>query len=364
MRVVLYSMLFSTLFLFSACSDTSDLVDDAVDDVVDDLEDQLPDNPFDDDDEEDVSLASNGCSNVVIAAGFAYAACGEEIEVAELDDLERDIVFGVSADDITVDADAGLLFTQSGNLLTTYDLNDPMAPEVLDTLSTNFSAFSGISAANGLLVISGGAGGSNTEVYSYTDADESILLFASGIPEIDDTTGNPDVHLAPAPGGANAYYSQDIGQVANWAIQIAEINSSSGQVLSVSEDIVLTPGAFSFNPAFSPANFPVESEFLDGRLYVAHFAAQGIEVIDLADGNALLPVIDLPFEPTNIATDGELLFVVGLENDTVEVIDPETFAVIDSLEPSISFSQPVGVAASATHIAVADRENGLVIIAR
>lgn len=352
------------LIVIASCG-SSDAIEEALDDAVDDIEDELPDNPFnDDDDSADVSLASNGCSNVMIAKGFAYAACGDEIEVVELDTLERNLLSGVSADDITVDAEAGLLFTQSGNLLTTYDLSNPLAPEVLFTDSTNFSAFSGISAANGVLVVSGGAGSSDTQVYSYTDASESIVLFANGIPEIDNTTGNPDVHLAPAPGGANAFYSQDIGAVANWAIQIAEINSSSGQVLSISDDIVLTPGQFVGNPAFAPANFPVESEFLNDRLYVAHFAAQGIEVIDLADDNALLPVIDLPFEPTNITTDGEMLFVVGLENDSVEVIDPATSSVVESLTASEPLGQPTGVAASATHIAIADQENGLVIIAR
>ena len=332
------------------------------DEAIDTFESESPDTTQDD--SADVSLASNGCSNVVISAGVAYAACGEEIEVAQLDTLDREIFFSSSADDITIDAQAGLMFTQSGNLLTVFDLVDPLAPNVLSTTTTNFAAFSGISAANGLLVVSGGAGGSNTEVYLYSDASEPISIATFGIPAIDNTTGNPDVHLSPTAAGATAFYSQDIGAVANFAIQIAELNAASGAVLSVSEDIVLTPGAFSFNSAFAPANFPVESEFLDDRLYVAHFAAEGIEVIDLVNGNELLPTIELGYEPTNIATDGEMLFVVGLENDTVDVIDPATSSVVDSLVPAIPFSQPIGVAASATHVAVADRENGLVIIAR
>lgn len=311
---------------------------------------------------DDESLASNGCTNVVIAEGIAYAACGAEIEVAQLDTLERALFFN-AADDITIDAGAGLLFTQAGALLTTFGLSDPFAPDVLSSNNTNFSAFSGLSAANGILVISGGAGNSDTQVYTYSDTSEPISLATDGIPAIDNTTGNPDVHVTASSDGITAFYSQDIGAVANFAIQIADINSS-GQAVNVSQDIVLTPGGFNFSTVFVPANFPVESEFLNDRLYIAHFAAQGVEVIDLANNNTLLPVIPLTYEPTNIATDGEMLFVVGVSHDTVDMIDPATSSVVASFTPSTPFGQPVGVAASATHIAVADRVNGLVIIAR
>ena len=307
------------------------------------------------------SLADN-CTNVVIANGVAYAACGPEMEVAQLDTLERALFFN-AADDITIDANAGLLFTQSDTQLTTFGLDDPLAPNLLSTDNTNFATLSGLSAANGVLVISGGAFGSNTQIYTYSDASAAISLATDGFPAIDNTTGNPDVHVTATPDGIDAFYSQDIGAVANWAIQIAEINTL-GQVQSVAPDVVLTPGAFNLSSIFLPANVPVESEFLNDRLYIAHFAAQGVEVIDLANNNTLLPVIPLTYEPTNIATDGEMLFVVGVSHDTVDMIDPATSSVVTSFTPSTPFGQPVGVAASATHIAVADRVNGLVIIAR
>jgi hypothetical protein len=308
------------------------------------------------------SLASNGCLNVVIVNGYAYAACGSEIEVAELATLERSLI-NVSANDITFDADEQLLFTQAGNVLTALDISNPAQPNVLGTAGTNFAAFSGVSAANGVLVVSGGAGGSNTQVYTYTNSDNPITLATNGITLVDNTTGNPDVTLTATAEGVTAFYSQDIGNVANWAIQIAQLDSN-GNVLSVEDDVVLTPGAFNFNQALTPANFPVESEFLNDRLYVANFAAQGLEVIDLADGNTLLPRIFLSYEPTNVATDGDQLFVVGVANGTVDVIDPVSSNVMESLEPTGGLVQPVGVAASSTHVVVADRTNGLLIIAR
>jgi len=252
---------------------------------------------------------------VVIVNDFAYGACDNSIEVIELETLERNEV-NVQADDITADVDAN------------------------DVVNTNFSFFSGLSATNGVLVVSAGAGSSNTQVFTYSLSSNdigSLTLTTNGIPLIDSAVGNPDVHLAETANGVIAFYSQDIGAVANFAIQ------------------AVTLGA---------ANFPVESEFLDSRLYVAHFAAQGVEVIDLRDEKDLLPVIPLSYLPTNITTDGELLFVVGPTNSTVDVIDPLTLTVTDNLNASQPLSQALGVAASATHVVVADGVDGLITIER
>lgn len=306
------------------------------------------------------SIATAGCSNVVIANGVGYAACGQEIELVELATLTRALV-AVPAADLTVDAEAGLLFTQQQNSLTALSLTNPIQPVIVDSTTTNFSAFSGVAASAGVLVVSGGAGSADTEIYTYTST--QLSLQTAGIPAIDATTGNPDVTLGSSGGNLLAFYSQDTGAVANWAIQIATLDLS-GQVLSVANDAVLTAGAFPGGSAFSTANFPVESELLGDQLFVAHFAAQGIEVVDLANGNQVGTVIPLPYEPTNIATDGELLFVVGLNHDAVDIIDPASGTVMDSLFPEVAFGQPVGVAASTDTVIVADRVNGLVVIAR
>jgi len=71
------------------------------------------------------SLATNGCQNVVIVNNFAYASCGNGIEVVSLQTLERSFL-NFSADDITADADLGLLFTQSGGDLRVLDLTNPI----------------------------------------------------------------------------------------------------------------------------------------------------------------------------------------------------------------------------------------------
>jgi len=144
------------------------------------------------------SLAGNGCQNVVIIDEFAYGACDTGIEVVDLNSLERNLV-SIPADDISGDSSFGVLFTQSGNTLTQFDLVNPLEPAVITTVNTNFSIFSGISSANGILVVSAGSGGSNTEVYTYDSND--LALSITGILQVDSQTGNPDVHVAATDSG-------------------------------------------------------------------------------------------------------------------------------------------------------------------
>lgn len=305
------------------------------------------------------SLATNGCQNVVIFNGHAYAACGEEMEVVSLTTLERNLL-NISADDITIDISTGRLFTQSGRTLRMFNLDNPMEPTMVTSTQTSFSIFSGISAANGVIAVSGGSTNSDTQVYTSTDT--SITLVNDGISVVDNVTGNPDVHVAATSNGATAFYSQDLGNVANWGIQIVEFDTNA-QVLETPQVVVLTPGQYrgTFNAPVGPANFPMESEFLDNKAYVAHFAAPGIHVIDLENNNEL-SLIPLSYEPINIGTDGNMLFIIGLNNATIDVLDPATRTINSSLEAPLR--QPDGVAASATHIAVADREQGLIVVTR
>jgi len=190
-------VVFTSVFFFSACSsddDASSPIEPVPDEEVSVTdEDSDPGTPGDsgtpgDDSEtpgdtlvaevDTDSLADNGCQNVVILNEFAYAACETGIEVVDLNSLERNFV-SIPADDITGDADLGVIFTQAGNSLTQLDLVNPLAPNAINTVNTNFSIFSGISSANGVLVVSAGSGGSDTEVYTY-DAD-SLTLSIAGI---------------------------------------------------------------------------------------------------------------------------------------------------------------------------------------
>ena len=115
-RIFLYIF---TFLLFAACSSDDDNFnidddqqqgeqgdgcnDDDVDDT-DENDDDIPEESSNIDIDRN-SLATNGCQNVIIVNNFAYAACGDGIEVVSLESLERNFI-DLSADDIT--ADAGL----------------------------------------------------------------------------------------------------------------------------------------------------------------------------------------------------------------------------------------------------------------
>ncbi|WP_299765063.1 hypothetical protein [uncultured Dokdonia sp.] len=357
-----YALFLLTLFLFSCSSDTVEeelLISNAttISQTVDDTQNQ---------DKIQLSegvreiLGADGCTNVVVVNGHAYATCGNTIQIAELATDQRSSV-AIAADDITVDPVNELLFIQNGTTIQMLTYTDPLVPEVVATVSANFAIFSGLSAANCVLAVSGGAGGSNTQIFNYSASQGTLELATNGIPIVDNRTGAPDVFVRPVSGGAQGFYSQDLGNVANWGIQIVNFNGA-GAVLSTPDVVVLTSGQFQgpFGAPFGPANFPVESEYLNGSLYVANFAAEGVEVIDLDNNNAVSQ-IPLGYEPTNIGTDGEFLFVVGVTNTEVDVIDPSSSSVVTSLG---TLNQPTGIAANETHVAVADQSLGLVVIPR
>ena len=356
---------FVTLFLVACSSGGSNTVITTPQESNDELTDVVTDEPTDSSDESNLiavdgnSLATIGCQNVVIIDTFAYAACGNGIEIVNLNSLERSFL-PQPADDISGDAELGLIFTQSGNTLQQFDLANPMQPNLINTANTNFALSSGVSSANGILVISAGSTDSDTQVYTYDNTTLSLAI--AGIPEVDGRTGNPDVHVAAAPDGAIAFYSQDLGFVANWGIQIVEFDITA-TITDVPDVVVLTPGQFtgSFGFPIGPANFPLQSEFLDDRLYIAHFAANGIQIIDRLEDNAI-SLIPLGYEPTNITSDGIELVVVAVNRNIVDIINPITETVVNSI--SLPLQQPTGIAASSTHIAVADRTAGLIIATR
>ncbi|GGG10382.1 hypothetical protein GCM10011344_08830 [Dokdonia pacifica] len=357
-----YLLLFISLFIFSCTSDTVEeelLVSNTttLSQTTDEIQDQ---EGFQELGEFDGIRGADGCTNVVVVNGYAYATCGASIQIAEVATDQRSSV-AIAADDITVDPVNELLFIQRGTTIQMLTYENPFVPEVVATVSANFAIFSGLSAANCVLAVSGGAGGSNTQIFNYSASQGTLELATNGIPIVDNRTGAPDVFVRPVSGGAQGFYSQDLGNVANWGIQIVNFNGA-GAVLSTPDVVVLTSGQFQgpFGAPFGPANFPVESEYLDGSLYVANFAAEGIEVIDLENNNALSQ-IPLGYEPTNIGTDGEFLFVVGVTNDEVTVIDPSSATVITTLG---TLTEPTGVAANETHVAVADQSLGLVVIPR
>ncbi len=309
---------------------------------------------------ETVTFDNADCQNVVIYNNIAYAACGAELLIKALTTDQQNRLT-ITSNDVALDEDLGLLFVQSRNELRMFDLNtNPFTPLLVSTLPFEFGAFVGTDAANGILVVSGGT--RNTLIYSYTLT--NLSLIQNGIEIVDQRTGAPDVHLSNSTNGTRAFYSQDLGGVRTWGIQIVDFNTD-GSIRNIPSVIPITNAPFSNSNSrnsASPSNFPVEAEFLENKLYVAHFAANGIEVIDL-NNNTLNAKINVNFEPTNITTNGTSLFVVGGSNTTVAMINPVTSAVKQiTLSGENILETPTGIAANENHLAIADRSKGLIIV--
>ncbi len=317
------------------------------------------DNPIPEDVQLETQIGADSCSNVVIVEGYAYAACGNVLEVVNLSNQAREVL-QIPSDDISFDVSNGHLFVQSGNRIQALSLQDPSLPAVIASSTTNFGLFSGIDVANGLVVVSGGTSNSNTQVYRFSNS--AFTLTTNGIPAVDGVTGNPDVHLTETANGARAFYSQDLGAVANWGIQIVDFNTS-GVVQNTEDVIVLSPQRFSGGfSTVSPANFPVESEFLNNTLYVAHFAVNGLEVIDLSTPIPSRSVVNLGYTPVNVTTDGTQLFTVGTTSKTISILNPNTNTVEQRVVNDIV--QARGIAVSQDYIVIADRSRGVIVVNR
>jgi len=206
-----YALFLLTLFLFSCSSDTVEeelfisnttTISQTVEDTQNQDEIQLSEGIRE-------IRGADGCTNVVVVNGHAYATCGNAIQIAELATDQRSSV-AIAADDITVDPVNELLFIQNGTTIQMLTYTDPLAPEVVATVSANFAIFSGLSAANCVLAVSGGAGGSNTQIFNYSASQGTLELATNGIPIVDNRTGAPDVFVRPVSGGAQGFYSQDL----------------------------------------------------------------------------------------------------------------------------------------------------------
>lgn len=305
------------------------------------------------------ALPAISCDNVIIFNDFAYGACGGVIEIVNLSNGARNRI-AIAANDIAVDQSNATLFVQATNTIHALSISDPFTPRVIATSATNFGSFSGIDAANGVVVVSGGNRSNNTQVYRFDG--NRLNLTANGIPSVDSVMGNPDVHVIPTTNGLRAFYSQDLNAVTNWGIQIVDFNTN-GTVQST--EAVIELNTLRFPDSFeliAPASFPLESEFLNNRLYVGHFAINGIEVIDFNTENTLRSTIDLGYQPINITTDGTSLFIVGTTRNVLSIVNPNTNVVDTQVIDEIQ--QARGVAANANFIVIADRQAGLLVINR
>ena len=301
-------------------------------------------------------------NNIVATEPFAFAAAGSQgIVVVDLATLTIANVVSPPAGTGTIDdlcLDGGLLFTLDGagaGALSVFSIANPAEPTLVSgPVGAAVGPFAGVSASNGRVVVSGG-----TSLLSVRSYDDDGNLFGA-VSSIDLGIGQPDVLVSDD--GSTAYVSTDFAGLVNgqsFGITVIDISGIPTTVL----DQIGIPGA-GFSPGTSgPANFPIESALQGDVLFVA--AGNGVSVIDVSNPASVQTITQIPLStnPVNIDVFDDTLYVVGNSpSSTLTTIDISNLSspVVETVVLPGNGS-PLGVAATSTHVVVADDDLGVLV---
>lgn len=303
-------------------------------------------------------------ANVVSDGTWAYATRGaaglEILDLAAQPPLRKFVPLPVgleSADDLAL-AD-GLLFVLDARApghLAVFSLADPGVPALAGApVAVDVGPFSGVSAARGRVVVSGGT--SRLSLRAYDAAGHLGAELASA----DLGRGQPDVLLCPY--GRYAFVSaHDWGPF--FSLKIARLSDSGTLALERSLEL----STYGFTPGGArPANFPIEAAFQDRLVYVV--SAEGLRVIGLSphEPPQLLAHLPLDLQPVNVdVRDGVAAIVGSAPAPTLVFVDarkPSRPRVVQSV-PLPAGSRGTGVALTDSHAVVAAHGLGTLLYAR
>ena len=315
--------------------------------------------------------------NVVLGNGVAYSAAGAAGIVVHSLEVDADLVpvhhelppAGMErVDDVAVAE--GALFaldaTHPGRL-SSFSLQDPTRPRWLSgPLAVEVEPFSGVSAAGGRVVVSGGTSLlSVRQVAADGSLSEAVVWADLGL-------GQPDVLLHPS--GKLAFVSTDFSGApqnfvdgARFGLTVLALEDPTTPPRTLAR--LGIPGAGFTAGAAVPANFPLEGALAGDVLYLAH--GGGLAVVAVADPAApqLLHTIDLGFPALSATVDRTVgrLFVLGSsprpQVAVLDVAEPSSPRRIDTVHLP-SNAMPSGLAASEGYLAVADGRLGTRILRR
>lgn len=305
----------------------------------------------------------DAATNVAIAGGTAWVArSASGLERLDLDSgASRRFRAPAPADRIDDIAVAdGLLFALDaappGNLLV-FRVEADGSPRLLTSTVVPVGPFSGVAAAGGHVIVSGGTSRLTLRRYAI---DGSLSPPATA----DFGRGQPDIALAG--GGRVALVSTHV-QGPRFGLTVADVESSP---LALRErGYVELEGAGFTDGGFRPANFPLQSVAYGDHVLVAH--GGGLSVLDAPAGAAptLLATLPLPLQATAIAVDAgaRRAFVVGADPRPglleIDLEDPTAPRVVAQRALPADGS-PCAIALQATHLVVALQGGGVHVEAR
>ncbi len=318
-----------------------------------------------------VSLAQNSftyrtaergeTSNLVSRGDLVYTTIAEDgIAVIDATSGQRLATVapppGESIDDLALSGD--LLFALDARPpghLSVYSLGEPGRPRLLQpSREVPVGPFSGVSAVNGLCVVSGGT--SRLTLWRY----DAHGLVSGPLATADFGRGQPDVLLA---GGGRLYVSTHYWGP-YFGLDVARFDSSTGRIDKVAE-LELGRAGFTAGGA-KPANFPIESALLSrDTLLVA--SARGVDVIDVrvAGQPRLLATITVGGPAVNVDA-GDRVAAVTVAGDVPALVLLD-FATSPPRQRRVELPAgtfPAGVALGGPRAAVAAGTSGVLFFDR
>lgn len=296
-------------------------------------------------------------SNVAIDGDIAYASLGER--GVELIDLLSGRSLGVvpppagseSIDDLAI-ADHYLfaLDARPPGHLSVFSLASAHPTLVSPPVDAEVGPFSGVSAAAGRVIVSGG-----TSLMTLRNYDGNGKLSAV-VATLDCGRGQPDVLLAAD--GQRAFVSTHY-----WGPYFGLTTVAVGPS-SLVKTGALSLDTYGFTDGGAkPANFPIETALSGGDVLLLADAG-GLNVISVADLRSprTLARIDVGVKAVNVDVRDGLAAVVGSSPKPlltlVDVSAPAIPRIVRSI-PLPQGSYPTGVAIGLTHIAVACHRHGV-----
>jgi hypothetical protein len=300
-------------------------------------------------------------ANLVAHDAWVYATLGED-GIAVVDATSGRTVTtiapasGASIDDVALARD--LLFALDARPpghLSVYSLTDPAHPRLLrESHDVPVGPFSGVSAANGLCVVSGGT--SQLTIWRY-DVQGSLT---GPLATTDLGRGQPDVLITPS----GVVYVSTHYRGPYFGLDVVRFDSGRSRLDKLAE-LPLDGAGFTEGGA-KPANFPIESALLgDDTLLIA--SARGIDVIDVSAPAhpRVVATIDVAGPAINVDVNGSVAAVtVGGEAPALVLLD---FGMAPPQQRRVELpvgTIPAGVALEGPRAAVAAGKAGVLFFTR
>lgn len=299
--------------------------------------------------------------NVAARGAFVYATLAEAgiVVVDGATGQALDTVAppaGQSSDDLALTDDfLFALDARPPGHLSVYSLVDPAHPRLVGAVhEVAVGPFSGVSAAHGLCVVSGGT--SQLTLWRY----DSGGILTGPIATADFGRGQPDVLL----GSRGLLYVSTHYWGPYFGLEIARFDSAQARIEPLGK--LPLPGAGFTTGGAKPANFPIESALLGSdTLLVA--SARGLDVVDVHNPAQprLITTIDVGGPAVNVDVDRHsAAVVVGGAAPTLAYID---FAVTSLPQRRVVLpvgTIPTGVALGGPRAAVAAGSTGVVLFTK